>query len=113
MINKKAKKDSYQNRYWDDYYQHVMNCLHRDGYSNSPGSTETAVRDTFFLERKSDRDFLSWFENEDTLLAAKEEVRELLIIANRKSNLALDMKYYSRDLDYFYEFINGKRSVLE
>lgn len=110
--NKKSKKESYQNKFWDEYYQHVMKCLHRDGYSNSPGSTETAVRDTFFLERKSSRDFLSWFENEITLSAAKEEVKELLVLANRKSNLALDIKYYSRDLDYFYEFIKGDGGAL-
>ena len=98
--------NSYQDKYWIPYYDHVKKCLLRDGYSNSDSNTETTVRDTFYLERKDSRDFLSWFQNELTLQEAKERVIELLTAANRKSsNLKTDIKYYSRDLDYFAEFL--------
>ena len=99
-------KESYQNKYWEVYYPYVKYRLDKDGYSSSDGSTETAVRDTFYLERQClDKDFLEWFEDWKSLCSAKEKVRELLTKQNRKaSNLNLDIKYYSRDLDYFYVF---------
>jgi len=98
--------NSYQDKYWIPYFDHVKKCLLRDGYSNSDSNTETTVRDTFYLERKDPRDFLSWFKDELTLQEAKERVIELLTAAKRKSsNLRNDIKYYSRDLDYFAEFL--------
>ncbi|WP_026507236.1 serine/threonine protein kinase [Butyrivibrio sp. MC2013] len=103
-----SRKESYQQKYWDEYLMHVKQCLRRDGYSDSDSSAETAARDTFYLERKDPSDFLSWFVSPDTLESAKRRIEELLISANRRSsNLKLDIKYYSRDLEYFYEFING------
>ena len=45
--------ESYQNKYWEVYYPYVKYRLEKDGYSSSDGSTETAVRDIFYLERKS------------------------------------------------------------
>ena len=98
-------KDSYQNRFWDDYFLHVKSCLARDGYSSSDSNTETTVRDTFYLERKDSRDFLSWFESKETVEEAKKRIIELLTAAARRSsNLKNDIKYYSRDIDYFAEF---------
>ena len=98
-------KDSYQNRFWDEYFPHVKSCLARDGYSSSDSNTETTVRDTFYLERKDSRDFLSWFENKETVEEAKKRIIELLTAAARRSsNLKNDIKYYSRDIDYFAEF---------
>ena len=98
-------KDSYQNRFWDEYFPHVKTCLARDGYSSSDSNTETTVRDTFYLERKDSRDFLSWFESRETVEEAKKRIIELLTAAARRSsNLKNDIKYYSRDIDYFAEF---------
>ena len=109
------RANSYQNKYWDAYFPHVKRCLARDGYSNSDSNTETTVRDTFYLERKDSRDFLTWFENEQTVEAAKERVSELLAAAGRKvSSLKNDIKYYSRDIDYFAEFyrnLQGKSDI--
>ena len=99
------KSGSYQNMFWDDYYPHVKKCLLRDGYSNSDGNTKTTVCDTFYLERHDARDFLSWFESEESFERAKERIAELLTAANRKSsNLKTEIKYYTRDLGYFAEF---------
>ncbi len=98
-------KDSYQNRFWDEYFTHVKKCLARDGYSSSDSNTETTVRDTFYLERKDPRDFLTWFESKETVEEAKKRIIELLTAAARRSsNLKNDIKYYSRDIDYFAEF---------
>jgi len=109
-----SRNNSYQSKYWDKYFQHVKTCLARDGYSSSDSNTETTVRDTFYLERKDSRDFLSWFENEQTVELAKKRVSELLAAAGRKvSSLKNDIKYYSRDIDYFAEFywkLQGKTS---
>lgn len=102
----KAKKNSYQSTYWDQYFPYVKQALARDGYSNSDSNTETTVRDTFYLERKDDADFMSWFESPETLERAKQRLVELLTAANRQSsNLKTDIKYYTRDITYFYEFI--------
>ncbi len=102
---KRSKNESYQNQFWDEYFPHVKKCLARDGYSNSDSNTETTVRDTFYLERKDSRDFLKWFENAQTVAEAKKRIIELLTQANRRSsNLKNDIKYYSRDIDYFAEF---------
>ena len=104
-IDSAPKGTSYQNKYWTDYFPHVKMCLARDGYSNSDSNTETTVRDTFYLERKDSRDFLSWFEDENTVEEAKQRVSELLAAAGRvSSSLKNDIKYYSRDIDYFAEF---------
>lgn len=99
-------KESYQNKYWEVYYPYVKYRLDKDGYSSSDGSTETAVRDTFYLERKRmDVDFLSWFESDKRFETAKKEVETLLMKAERKSSsLMLDIKYYTRDMQYFYDF---------
>lgn len=114
-ISRGQSSNSYQNKYWDAYFPHVKSCLARDGYSNSDSNTETTVRDTFYLERKDSRDFLTWFENEQTVEAAKERVSELLAAAGRKvSSLKNDIKYYSRDIDYFAEFywnLQGKSDI--
>ena len=110
--NKEMSKDSYQYRYWDEYYPYVQASLAKDGYSNSDSNTETAVRDTFYLERKDSTDFLEWFKDEETVAMAKVRLAELLTQANRKSsNLSLDLKYYSRDIDYFAKFIWGIQGV--
>ncbi len=105
MPSRRSKNESYQNQFWDEYFPHVKKCLARDGYSNSDSNTETTVRDTFYLERKDSRDFLEWFENAQTVAQAKKRIVELLTQANRRSsNLKNDIKYYSRDIDYFAEF---------
>lgn len=97
--------DSYQAKFWTEYFPHVKQCLARDGYSSSDSNTETTVRDTFYLERKDSRDFLSWFESKETVEEAKKRIIELLTVAARRSsNLKNDIKYYSRDIDYFAEF---------
>ena len=99
-------KESYQNKYWDVYYPYVKYRLEKDGYSGSDGSVTTAVRDTFYLERqRMDVDFLSWFDSDESFGKAKTEIESLLMKAERKSSsLTLDIKYYSRDLQYFYDF---------
>lgn len=104
-------KESYQNKYWEVYYPYVKYRLDKDGYSSSDGSTETAVRDTFYLERKRmDVDFLSWFESDKRFETAKKEVETLLMKAERKSSsLTLDIKYYTRDMQYFYDFYKAIR----
>ena len=104
-------KESYQNKYWEVYYPYVKYRLDKDGYSSSDGSTETAVRDTFYLERKRmDVDFLSWFESDKRFETAKKEVETLLMKAERKSSsLTMDIKYYTRDMQYFYDFYKAIR----
>lgn len=102
----RKKKNSYQNTYWDQYFLYVKQALLRDGYSNSDSNTETTVRDTFYLERKDDADFMSWFESPEAFERAKQRLVELLTSAKRQSsNLKNDIKYYTRDITYFYEFI--------
>lgn len=102
----RKKKNSYQNTYWDQYFLYVKQALLRDGYSNSDSNTETTVRDTFYLERKDDADFMSWFESPESFERAKQRLVELLTAAKRQSsNLKNDIKYYTRDITYFNEFI--------
>ncbi len=102
-----TKKSSYKEKYYEDYYDFVKNALYNDGYSSSDGSVKTAVSDTFYLERQiKSVDFLTWFENDDSFERAKQEIVDLLVKANRKSsNLDLDIKYYTRDLEYFRRFL--------
>ncbi len=100
------ERPSYQNKYWAVYYPYVKYRLEKDGFSGSDGSVTTAVRDTFYLERqRMDVDFLSWFESDERFETAKKEVESLLMKAERKSSsLMLDIKYYTRDMQYFYDF---------
>ncbi len=106
----------YQQKYWNEYYSYVKSALERDGYSNSDSNTETTVRDTFYLERNDKSvDFMSWFKDEKTLEAAEKRIEELLIEAKReKSNLKTDIKYYTRDIRYFADFIwNGSKEPVK
>ena len=103
-----SKKSNYQNKYWDDYFLFVKICLRRDGYSDSDGSVETAVRDTFYLEKHDEKDFMEWFVDDESFESAKSRIVELLTEADRKSsNLKLDIKYYTRDLEYFRRFLKA------
>ena len=104
---KKAKKSvSYQDKYWEVYYPYVKYRLNKDGYSSSDSSVTTAVRDTFYLEKQlPDIDFLSWFKDDKTFETAKKKIENLIIKAERKkSNPKTDIKYYTRDIQYFYDF---------
>ncbi len=110
---KKETKVSYKEKYYDEYYEFVKDCLSADGYSSSDGSVRTAVSDTFYLERQiRNVDFLSWFKNAESFEKAKQEIINLLTAARRKSsNLDLDIKYYTRDISYFKRFLIEKGYV--
>ena len=40
---------------------------------------QTVATDTFYLEKHSDRDFLSWLNSEKTLNEAEKELKKLLV----------------------------------
>jgi|GEM_PF-29368 len=94
----------------DEYYDFCCKQMEKDGYSTTKSNVETAVRDTFYLDRNLDTDFKTWFESEEKLQLAKQKVTECLIKANRKkSNLRFDIQYYWRLLDYYYAFIHMRK----
>ena len=101
---------SYKNMYSEELFPYVKKRLLQDGRKASDSTVKTAISDMFYLERqRKDKDFLSWFQSDASILEAKEEIKELLIRADRKSsNFDYDLKWYSRMLDYFNDFLKER-----
>ena len=99
--------DTYKNKYSKELYPYVKMRLLQDGRKASDSTVQTAISDLFYLEsQRKDKDFLEWFKNKDTLTEAKEEIRRLLLKAERKnSNFDYDLKWYRMLLDYFDVFL--------
>ena len=98
--------NSYKNEYSKALFPYVKERLLQDGRKASDSTVKTAISDMFYLERqRKDKDFLGWFQNDATMQEAKLAIKDILIQADRKhSNFAYDLKWYSRMLDYFYDF---------
>ena len=105
--------NTYKNLYYDVLFPYVRERLLQDGRKASDSTVNTAISDMFYLERqRKDRDFLSWFETDQTLTEAKNAIKELLIKADRKnSNFDYDLKWYCRMLDYFWDYIHGENRI--
>ena len=106
---------SYKTKYQEDLFPYVKERLLKDGRKASDSTVNTAISDMFYLERqRKDRDFLTWFETDQTLTEAKDAIKDLLIKADRKnSNFDYDLKWYCRMLDYFWDFLHGIDGDLE
>ena len=101
--------NKYKNKYSDKLFPYVKERLIKDGRKASDSTVKTAISDMFYLERQmKEVDFLFWFSSLENLSSAKEEIIKLLKKADRKnSSLNYDIQWYSRLLDYFYDYYNN------
>ncbi len=104
------KYGKYKNKYYDEYFEYIrkLKLKERQQQNKNPlalSSIRSIRTDTFFLEENSERDFLSWFESDETLKEAEYELKKLL--ADRQKP-AHDLKEHLKYMKYFRDFLKSQ-----
>lgn len=99
----------YRDQYFDDYKEYLRIKFdtkrkeeEKKLYSDS--TINTFATDTFYLERREDKNFISWFKNEDSINKARQK---LFIYLKGRKRLEQDVQYYLECMlmfrDFYYE----------
>lgn len=102
------KYEKYREKYYNEYFEYLWERMQKERKKEKElklSYVQTVANDTFYLEKHSDRDFLSWLNSEKTLNEAEKELKKLL--SNRK-NPESDLKKYFKYMTYFRDFLKSQ-----
>ena len=102
------KYGKYREKYYNEYFEYLWERMQKERKKEKElklSYVQTVATDTFYLEKHSDRDFLSWLNSEKTLNEAEKELKKLL--SNRQKPES-DLKAYLNDMKYFRDFLKSQ-----
>lgn len=102
------KYGKYREKYYNEYFEYLWERMQKERKNEKElklSYVQTVATDTFYLEKHSDRDFLSWLNSEKTLNEAEKELKKLL--SNRQKPES-DLKAYLNDMKYFRDFLKSQ-----
>lgn len=102
------KYGKYREKYYNEYFEYLWERMQKERKKEKElklSYVQTVATDTFYLEKHSDRDFLSWLNSEKTLNEAEKELKKLL--SNRKKPERA-LKDYFKYMTYFRDFLKSQ-----
>ena len=102
------KYGKYREKYYNEYFEYLWERMQKERKKEKElklSYVQTVATDTFYLEKHSDRDFVSWLNSEKTLNEAEKELKKLL--SNRQKPES-DLKAYLNDMKYFRDFLKSQ-----
>lgn len=102
------KYGKYREKYYNEYFEYLWERMQKERKKEKElklSYVQTVANDTFYLEKYSDRDFLSWLNSEKTLNEAEKELKKLL--SNRKKPERA-LKDYFKYMTYFRDFLKSQ-----
>lgn len=112
MNNRIAVKGQYRDQYFNDYFDYLKQRLDSELASAgkktlAEATIRTKATDTFFLEKKDDREFGYWIQNEQTMQEAEKCLARYL---SGRSNPQSDLKYYMQDMQMFKDYMEARQN---